>query len=115
VGVLSIIVGLYAVRHLMVTIVALAVVLGIFWIVNGTMELFTAVSADGIPGRGWTIASGILSVAAGIVVLVYPGITLLTLTVVLGIWLVVLGAINVVAAFRLRSALTTATRLATAT
>ena len=33
-GVLSLIIGLYAVRHVLVTLLALALLLGIFWIVN---------------------------------------------------------------------------------
>jgi uncharacterized membrane protein HdeD (DUF308 family) len=49
------------------------------------------------------------------VVLVYPGISLLTLALVLGFWLLVYGIMEIVAAFRLRQAGQTATRIATAT
>jgi uncharacterized membrane protein HdeD (DUF308 family) len=54
-------------------------------------------------GRGWTVVLGLLSIAAGIVVLVWPGISLVTLAVVLGIWLVILGVMEIVLAFQLRS------------
>ena len=37
VGVLSLIIGLYAVRHVLLTIVALALLLGIFWVANGVI------------------------------------------------------------------------------
>jgi uncharacterized membrane protein HdeD (DUF308 family) len=114
-GVLSLIVGLYAVRHLQVTIAALALLLGIFWIVNGTVETFTALSHRGMQGRGWTVLMGLLSVLAGLVVLAYPGISLATLAVVLGFWLLVLGVMEVVLAFRLRSAGQAAARIAPAT
>jgi uncharacterized membrane protein HdeD (DUF308 family) len=114
-GVLSFIVGLYAVRHILVTIQALALLLGIFWIVNGAVETFAALSHRGMRGRGWTIFMGLLSVAAGIVVLVYPGISLTTLAVVLGFWLVLYGVMEVVLAFRLRSAGQAAARIAHAT
>jgi uncharacterized membrane protein HdeD (DUF308 family) len=66
-------------------------------------------------GRGWTIFMGLLSVVAGVVVLVYPGISLVTLAVVLGVWLLVFGAMEVGLAFRLRSAGQAAARIATAT
>ena len=102
-GVLCFIAGLYALRHLLVTILALALILGIFWIVNGCVEVFTALSDDTLPSRGWTVFMGLLSIAAGIVVLVWPGISLVTLAVVLGIWLLVLGLMEIVLAFRLRS------------
>jgi uncharacterized membrane protein HdeD (DUF308 family) len=54
-------------------------------------------------GRGWTATMGILSILAGIVVLVYPGITLLVLAVVLGVWLLVFGAMQIFLAFQIRS------------
>ena len=114
-GVLSFIVGLYALRHLLVTVATLALLVGIFWIVNGAVETFTALSQRGMPGRGWTIVVGLLSVAAGVVVLVYPAMLLVTLAVVLGVWLLVYGIIEVVLAFQLRSVGRAATRIATAT
>jgi uncharacterized membrane protein HdeD (DUF308 family) len=58
---------------------------------------------------------GLLSIVAGIVVLVYPAISLATLAIVLGFWLLVFGIMEIVAAFRLRSAGQAATRVATAT
>ena len=76
--------------------------LGIFWVVNGVIELFAALSHRGMPGRGWTALLGLLSILAGIVVLSYPGPGLVTLTVVLRIWLLIYGVMEITAAFRLR-------------
>jgi uncharacterized membrane protein HdeD (DUF308 family) len=114
-GVLSFIVGLYALRHILVTIATLALLLGIFWIVNGAIEVFTALSHRRMPGRGWTILMGLLSAVAGVVILVYPGISLVSLAVVLGAWLLVFGVMEVGLAFRLRSVGQGAARIATAT
>jgi uncharacterized membrane protein HdeD (DUF308 family) len=114
-GVLSFIVGLYALRHILVTVAALALLLGIFWIVNGAVETFAALSHRGMRGRGWTIFMGLLSILAGVVVLVYPAISLATLAVVLGFWLLVYGAMEIVLAFRLRSAGHAASHVAPAT
>jgi uncharacterized membrane protein HdeD (DUF308 family) len=101
-GVLSVIIGLWAVRHALLTLLALVVLLGIFWVVNGTIELFTALSNRGMPERGWTAAMGGLSILAGIIVLIYPAPSILTLSIVLGIWLLVYGVMEIVAAFRFR-------------
>lgn len=101
-GVLSVAIGLWAVRHALLTLLALVVLLGIFWVVNGTIEVFTALSHQRMTHRGWTAAMGGLSILAGIVVLIYPAESLLTLSLVLGIWLLVYGAMEAVAAFRLR-------------
>ena len=102
-GVISLIIGLYAVRHAALTLLVLAVLLGIFWIISGVIELFTALSHREMRGRGWTLLMGILSVLAGIVVLAYPGISLLVLAIFLSIWLLIFGAMEIVLAFQLRS------------
>jgi uncharacterized membrane protein HdeD (DUF308 family) len=102
-GVLSLVIGLYAVRHVLVTLLALALLLGIFWVINGSVELFMALSLRGMPDRGWTGLMGVLSIFAGIILLAYPGISLLTLAVVLSVWLLVLGVMEITLALRIRS------------
>jgi uncharacterized membrane protein HdeD (DUF308 family) len=101
-GVLSLIIGLYAVRHTQVTVLALGLLLGIFWVVNGTIELFMALSHRGMPERGWTGVLGVLSIIAGIILVAYPGISLVTLAVLLSVWLLVLGIMEISLAFRVR-------------
>jgi uncharacterized membrane protein HdeD (DUF308 family) len=101
-GVLSIIIGLWAVRHVVLTLLALTVFLGIYWIVSGVIDIFTSISHRDMPNRGWSAVMGILSALAGIIVLAYPGLTLLGLAVILGIWLLVFGIMEITAAFRIR-------------
>jgi uncharacterized membrane protein HdeD (DUF308 family) len=103
-GVLSVIIGLWAIRHVLLTLLALTVFLGIFWVVNGVIEVFSALAHPGTPARGWAVLMGILSMLAGVIVLAFPGLTLLGLAVILGIWLVVFGVLETTAAFRLRAA-----------
>jgi uncharacterized membrane protein HdeD (DUF308 family) len=103
-GILSLVVGLYAVRHVLLTIVALALLLGIFWIVNGVIELFTAVSHREMRARGWRAFMGILSIIAGIILLAIPAISLLALVVVLSVWLILFGLLEISLALRARSA-----------
>ena len=102
-GVLSLIIGLYAIRHVLLTLLALALLLGIFWIVNGAVELFTALSHREMPSRGWTGFMGVLSIVAGLIILAYPGISLLTLAIVLSVWLLFFGVMQITLAFRIRS------------
>ena len=103
-GVLSLIVGLYAVRHVLLTIIALVLLLGIFWIVNGVIEIFTAASHREMHGRGWRVAMGILSIIAGVVVLAIPAISLVVLVVVLSIWLIMFGLLEISLGLRIRAA-----------
>jgi uncharacterized membrane protein HdeD (DUF308 family) len=104
-GLLAFMVGLYAIRHVLVSVVALALLLGIFWIINGFVEIFAALTNRESTNRGWTGFMGVLSIAAGVVVLAYPGISLVTLALVLGIWLIIYGVMEIGLAFRVRSAL----------
>lgn len=103
-GLLSVIVGLWAVRHVVLTLLALTVFLGIYWVISGVIDIFTALVHRGLPERGWTVLTGVLSVFAGIIVLAFPGLTLLGLAVILGIWLLVFGVMEMMAALRLRRA-----------
>lgn len=48
---------------------------------------------------GWQLAGGIVSVLAGITALLRPGITALSLALVIGAWAVVLGASQIARAF----------------
>jgi len=86
----------------LLALLALVVLLGIFWVVNGTIEVFTALAHQGMPDRGWVVAMGLLSIVSGIIVLAFPGLTLLGLAVILGIWLLVFGTMEIAAAFRIR-------------
>jgi uncharacterized membrane protein HdeD (DUF308 family) len=104
IGLLSLIVGVWAIRHADLTVLVLAVLLGIFWIVNGVFEIYAALSEHALPNRGWTGAMGVLSVFAGLIVVAVPQISVITLAVVLGIWLLFWGIGEIMIAFRLRAA-----------
>jgi uncharacterized membrane protein HdeD (DUF308 family) len=101
-GVLSVIIGLWAIRHVLLTLLALTVFLGIYWVVNGVIDVFTALSHRELAARGWRVLSGTLSAVAGLVVLSYPGLTLIGLATVLGVWLLIFGAMEIGASFHLR-------------
>lgn len=101
---LSIVVGVLCLRNILQTVVLLALLLGLFWLVGGIIQVVAAILQRSRPHRGLTMVSGVLAVLAGVVVLSYPGISLLVLTVFLGIWLVVYGVLMILGAFRLRAA-----------
>ncbi len=103
-GVLSFVVGVYALRHILITIAALGLLLGIFWIVNGAVETFAALSHRAMPGRTWTILMGVLSVVAGVVVLASPATSLLALALIVSFWLLLFGVMEIMLAYQLRSA-----------
>jgi uncharacterized membrane protein HdeD (DUF308 family) len=108
IGIFSILVGILCLRNLFQTVAALALILGVFWVISGIMDFFSGVFVRDMPRRGWVIFQGVLGFGAGIIVLLQPAISLATLAWVLGIWLIVYGTMEIVASFSVR-------KLATAT
>jgi uncharacterized membrane protein HdeD (DUF308 family) len=102
-AILSLVVAVYLLGHISLTLLLLATLLGIYWIVQGAVELFVAIGHPEIRSRTWIVISGILSVIAGGIVVLYPGISLLFLTYVLGFWLILFGASLIGRGFMLRS------------
>jgi uncharacterized membrane protein HdeD (DUF308 family) len=101
-GLLSILLGIVALRGLAQAVAILALLIGVGWIIRGVADLVEGIAHPGMPARGWVIFLGLLSLAAGLVVLVWPAITRGALVWVTGLWLVVLGIIEVIGSFQLR-------------
>jgi len=99
-GVLLIFVGVLALKNVTtaaVTLVIFAVAfIGVGWIIEGVMAL---AEAGRSPNSGWSIAFGILSILAGIVVLFLPVSSAAVLLLFAAIALIVLGIIGIVRAF----------------
>lgn len=108
-GVLSILVGLLCLARPFQTATGLALLLGAFWVVGGVIETFHGI-AGRTSGRALAIISGLISVIAGIVVLAYPGASLIVLTWLFGIALIVFGAMFVGGGLTGLSGTSTATR-----
>ena len=82
------------------TVWAIAVFFGIGFIFGGIMELAVASVA---PGWKWLyILIGIVSIAAGVIALVWPGQTFLVLSAIVGWLLLFYGIIDIVFAFSSR-------------
>jgi uncharacterized membrane protein HdeD (DUF308 family) len=101
-GLISILIGLFMLRHVYQTVAIIAFLIGVFWVAGGIIEFISAIMHKGMPGRGWRIFMGLLGVVAGIVVLSEPGISLVTLAWIMGIWFLVYGVMEVVVAFQVR-------------
>lgn len=76
---------------------------GVYALVDGAVSIYLAVAGQGQAGRWWALLlRGLAGVAAGIVTLVWPGITELALLYVIAAWAVVTGVFEIVTAVRLR-------------
>ncbi|MEV0296276.1 HdeD family acid-resistance protein [Nocardia sp. NPDC050710] len=100
-GVLSIIIGIFCFRDELTSILLLGLWIGIGWLFRGISLLVAAIS-EPVPGRGWQIFFGVLTAIAGVVLIVWPITSTATLVLVAGIWLIVLGIMEIVTAFGIR-------------
>jgi uncharacterized membrane protein HdeD (DUF308 family) len=103
-GTLSVLLGLLCFRGTEQSVVLLGLWIGIGWLFRGFAELAAATTAPDLPGRGWIIFIGIVSVVAGMVLITSPVTSIVVLAVLAGWWLAALGVFEIVTAFRLRRA-----------
>lgn len=94
-GVLSFVFGVLVLRNLFQTVTVIALLFGLFWLSAGVIEFITVMVGPAQNGRGAAIALSLLSALAGIVVLVYPEISLVALTWLLGLWLITWGLVTI--------------------
>jgi uncharacterized membrane protein HdeD (DUF308 family) len=107
-GAASLILAVLAFRHFgkdpLTAILFLAIWIGVGFIFRGVATSISAISDPALPGRGWQIFVGVISLLAGIVMLGSPFESLAILTLIVGIWLVVIGAFEIGSSFGIRSA-----------
>ena len=85
-------------------ILLLAIWIGVGFIFRGVATSISAISDPHLPGRGWQIFLGAISLLAGIVMIGSPFESLAILTLIVGIWLIVIGVFEIVSSFGIRSA-----------
>ncbi|AJF68442.1 MULTISPECIES: HdeD family acid-resistance protein [Streptomyces] len=102
-GALSILLGLFCFRGATQSTLLLALWIGIGWLFRGITQTVAAASDPAMPARGWQIFLGIVSALAGIVLIVSPLESATVLTVLGGIWLLVVGVVELITAFMVRS------------
>ena len=111
-GAVSLVLGVLAFRHLGegYAILLLAIWIGVSFIFQGVAETTLAITYKKLPGRGWHIFLGILSVIAGMVVISWPFDSIVMLAIVTGVWLVVIGIFAIVWALQARREISTTER-----
>jgi uncharacterized membrane protein HdeD (DUF308 family) len=105
-GVLFILAGLVLLRHLNLSVALIGLFVGFTWIIQGVGALVEGFSGGGNRGEsGWSIFFGIISLIAGIVVVSAPIESISALTIFLGIWFIIMGAVEMFGSLAFRRAL----------
>ena len=90
-----------------ITLAALTYLFGIYAIVDGIVAIWAAFNApigDAGP-RWWLGLSGVVSILAGIAAFAYTGMTTLVLLMVIAIWAIIIGLVQIWGAIELRKIL----------
>jgi len=102
-GLVAVLFGVLAFMWPGATLITLVWLFGAFALVNGILSLVLAAKTPkGYPKVGSLIFGGLLGILAGLLAFVMPGITALSLLILIAAWAIVTGIMELVAAVRLR-------------
>jgi len=101
IGLLAVLAGLYCLRHHALSLFIVAFLVGVYFIAHGVADIGIAVSAR-VPGRGLRAVLGVFSLAAGIIMVIWPAITVVLLLTIVAAWLLFYGLMLGALAFSLR-------------
>jgi uncharacterized membrane protein HdeD (DUF308 family) len=101
VGFFGVLAGLICLVRPGASLLALLIAFSFWFILIGIADLVRAM--ESATNRGWIVLLGVLSIAAGVVILGNPDIGLTTLALLVGIGLLVRGTLEIVIGFTLRA------------
>lgn len=103
VGVLGIVLGLVVMRNPTETIALIAIISGVFLIIAGLLDVWRGLTND-FPERWWVAFGGIVSAGFGAALIFYTEITVTILAVIVGVFLLIEGVIEIIASFQIKAA-----------
>lgn len=92
-GVLAIVAGIILIIHPDSSLLTAAWVLGLWFAISGVVQLVQGFSNP--IGRGFNIVFGLIGLIAGVIVLVNPGVGIVTLILIVSISFIVRGAVAI--------------------
>lgn len=98
IGVLSVIAGVVIIAKPGDSLTTLAVIAGIFLLINGILELAASL-LHGTQSRGTVALLGVITAIAGVLLIRHPFGGVAAVALLIGIWLIAIGLIRFVAAF----------------
>jgi uncharacterized membrane protein HdeD (DUF308 family) len=103
VGLLAVLAGIYCLRHHALSVFLIAFVAGVYFVAHGIADLGVSFQ-PGVPGRGLRAVMGIFSIGAGLVLVIWPGLSLTLLLLIAGAWLLLYGCVLAGLALSVRKA-----------
>jgi uncharacterized membrane protein HdeD (DUF308 family) len=94
-GIVLFILGLLAIIVPPIATIAVEVLIGWLLLVSGIVGLIATLRMSSAPGRGWSLASAVLGIVAGIVLLAWPLSGAVSLTLILTVFLTLEGVVSI--------------------
>lgn len=101
-GIFMVIFGIIALVSPGIALLTLVWVFGFYAILDGIAALVIGIRTRGEAHWVWTIVQGVVSVLAGVIALIWPGVTALALLFVVAFWAIMLGIGEIGGAFSSR-------------
>jgi uncharacterized membrane protein HdeD (DUF308 family) len=101
-GLLGILAGLVVMRRPGESLLAVLLVIGLWFVITGIVDFVRAIVTAG--DRGFRLLGALVDIVLGGLILALPDVSLGTLAVLIGISFVIRGVLSVMRGFRLRSA-----------
>jgi uncharacterized membrane protein HdeD (DUF308 family) len=90
-----------------ISLAALVLVFGAYALADGILAIISAIRTRAENQRWWLfILEGLVGIAAGVITLIWPGITAVALLYVIAAWALLTGGLEIAAAIRLRKVIT---------
>jgi len=102
-GLVAIVFGVLVLMWPGMSIVAFLILIAAYWIVDGLSSIYFAAKAR---NWGWPFWGGLISVLAGIAAILAPGIATLSILIVIAIWAIARGLIDIYSAIRYHKLIT---------
>ncbi|MPZ86270.1 MAG: HdeD family acid-resistance protein [Actinophytocola sp.] len=99
-GVVAVLFGIIAIAWPEITVLALALLWGVYTLLDGITSIAMGIGEG--TDRAYMIFLGMLGIAAGVIALLWPEITVIVLLVLIAVWAIIAGIVQIAAAVRLR-------------
>ena len=94
-GIVLVVLGLLAILIPPIATLAVAILIGWLFLISGGVGLVTTLMARHAPGFWWALLSAILAIVAGLVLLIWPGGGVISLTLLLIVFFIIEGVASI--------------------
>jgi uncharacterized membrane protein HdeD (DUF308 family) len=101
-GILMVLFGIIALVWPGIALLTLVWLFGVYAILDGITAIVIGIRSRGERHWVWTIVQGVVSVLAGVIALIWPGVTALALLFVIAFWAIIMGIGEIGGAFASR-------------